>query len=58
MSSALSFFYRHILHIPWDLDIIPRMKVDWNLPETLSREQIEKLIDTADNIRNKEAKLV
>lgn len=53
MSSALSFFYRHILHIPWDLDIIPRMKVDWNLPETLSREQIEKLIDTADNIRNK-----
>jgi integrase len=29
------------------------MKVDWNLPETLSREQIEKLIDTARNIRNK-----
>ena len=53
MSSSLSFFYRHILHIPWDLDIIPRMKVDWNLPEILSRGQIEKLIDTADNIRNK-----
>ncbi len=53
MSSALSFFYRHILHIPWDLDFIPRMKVDWNLPEILSREQIEKLINTADNIRNK-----
>ena len=53
MCSALSFFYRHILHIPWDLDIIPRMKVDWNLPKTLSREEIEKLIDTAHNIRNK-----
>ena len=53
MCSALSFFYRHILHIPWDLDIVPRMKIDWNLPKTLSREQIEKLIDTAQNIRNK-----
>ena len=29
------------------------MKVDWTLPQTLSLEQIEKLIDTAQNIRNK-----
>ena len=53
MCSALSFFYKHLLHIPWDLDIVPRMKVDWTLPQTLSLEQIEKLIDTAQNIRNK-----
>ena len=53
MSSALSFFYKHLLHIPWDLDIVPRMKIDWTLPQTLSLEEIEKLIDTAENIRNK-----
>ena len=28
MCSALSFFYRHILHIPWNLYIIPRKNVD------------------------------
>ena len=53
MCSALSFFYKHLLHIPWDLHIVPRMKADWTLPQTLSLEQIEKLIDTAQNIRNK-----
>ncbi len=41
------------IHIPWDLDIVPRMKIDWTLPQTLSLEEIEKLIDTAENIRNK-----
>ncbi len=53
MCSALSFFYRHILHIPWDLDIVPRMKIDWTLPHILSLEEVEKLIDTAQHIRNK-----
>lgn len=53
INSALSFLYRHILHIPWDHDVVPRMKRDWNLPRVLSREEIERLIDTADTIRNK-----
>jgi len=45
MCSALSFFYLHILHIPWDLDIVPRMKIDWTLPHILSLEEVEKLFD-------------
>ena len=53
INSALVFFYRYILHITWDLDIVPRMKRDWTLPKVLSRDDIEKLIDTATNIRNK-----
>ena len=53
MCSALSFFFRHILHIPWDLDIIPRMKMDWVLPHTLTLDEVERLIDTAQNVRNK-----
>lgn len=53
VNSALVFFYRYILHITWDLDIVPRMKRDWHLPQVISRDDIEKLIDTADNIRNK-----
>ena len=53
INSALVFFYRYILHITWDLDIVPRMKRDWTLPQVVSRDDIEKLIDTATNIRNK-----
>ena len=53
INSALVFFYRYILHITWDLDIVPRMKRDWTLPQVISRDDIEKLIDTATNIRNK-----
>lgn len=53
INSALVFFYRYILHITWDLDVVPRMKRDWTLPKVLSRDDIEKLISTADNIRNK-----
>lgn len=51
--SALSFFYRVILKKTWDYDELHRMKVDWTLPAVCSFEEIEKLIDTADNIRNK-----
>ena len=53
INGALTFFYKRVLHVSWNYDIVPRMKVDWELPKTLTREQIEILIDTATNIRNK-----
>ena len=53
MCSALSFLYRRILHTNWDLDVVPRMKINWRLPQVLSREEIDKLIETATEIRNK-----
>ena len=53
INSALSFFYRIILKKVWIYDEVPRMIADWSLPAVCSREEIEKLIDTATNIRNK-----
>jgi site-specific recombinase XerD len=52
-NSSICFLYKHVLHIPWDQDMVPRMKLDTKLPEVLSLEEVEKLIDTATNIRNK-----
>ena len=53
INSALSFFYRIVLKKLWIYDEVPRMIADWSLPAVCSREEIEKLIDTATNIRNK-----
>ena len=53
INSALTFFYKHILHQPWNHDIVPRMKLEWTLPQVLTRSEIEKLVNTAKNARNK-----
>ena len=53
INSALSFFYRIILKKIWIYDEVPRMIADWSLPAVCSRDEIEKLINTATNIRNK-----
>lgn len=53
INSAISFFYQKVLHRQWDYDEVPRMKKDWTLPEVLTLEEVERLINTADNIRNK-----
>ena len=53
INTALSFFYRIILKKVWVYDEVPRMISDWTLPAVCTREEIEKLIDTATNIRNK-----
>lgn len=48
-----AFYSKHVLHIPWDQDIVPRMRLDVKLPKVLSLEEIEKLINSATQIRNK-----
>ena len=52
-NSSVCFLYRHVLHIQWDQDLVPRMKLDTKLPTALSLEEVETLIDTATHIRNK-----
>lgn len=52
-NSSICFLYRHVLHIPWDQDTVPRMRLDRKLPEVLTLAEIETLIDTATDIRNK-----
>ena len=53
INTALSFFYRIILKKVWVYDDVPRMKADWTLPAVCTYDQVEKLINTAKNIRNK-----
>ena len=45
-NSSICFLYKHVLHIPWDQDIVPRMRLDVKLPKVLSLEEIEKLINS------------
>ena len=42
-----------MLHIPWDQDVVPRMRIDARLPEVLSLDEVETLIATASHIQNK-----
>lgn len=53
INTVLSFFYRIILKKTWIHEEVPRMKQDWKLPAVCTQEEIERLIDTATNIRNK-----
>ena len=52
-NSSIAFLYKHVLHIPWDQDVVPRMRIDARLPEVLSLEEVETLMETASHIRNK-----
>lgn len=52
-NSSLCFLYKRVLNIPWDQEIVPRMKLDASLPDVLTLEEVEKMIDAADDIRNK-----
>ena len=38
-NSSICFLYKHVLHIPWDQDIVPRMRLDVKLPKEPPREQ-------------------
>ena len=53
INSALSFYSRIILRKAWVYEEVPRMKEDWSLPAVCTRDEIERLIDTATEIRNK-----
>lgn len=52
-NSAIHFFFRRVLHRPWDDDIIPRMKEDYQLPVILSPDEINLLLDSVTDIKYK-----
>ena len=54
-NSSIAFLYKHVLHIPWDQDVVPRMRIDARLPEVLSLEEVETLIETASHNGNSNA---
>ncbi|NCB91543.1 MAG: integrase [Clostridia bacterium] len=53
INSSLAFFYKHVLHLFWDQEIVPRMKRDYTMPDVLSVEEVERMINTATEVRNK-----
>lgn len=52
-NSAIRFFYRNVLHILWDDVRVPRMRIDHKLPTVLSRQDIDELLDSTDDLKYK-----
>ena len=51
--SSIRFFYKFVLGKPWDGDYVPRMRREFHQPVILTLEEVERLIDTATEPRNK-----
>lgn len=51
--SAIKFFYKKVLKILWDDDMVPSMKRERNLPAVLTRNEINAIIDAAPNLKHK-----
>lgn len=50
---CLRVFYQRILKKAWDYELLPKLREDKHLPNVLSREEIDVLIDSARNLRDK-----
>lgn len=50
-NSAIRFFYRNVLHILWDDVRVPRMRIDHKLPTVLARQDIDRLLDSTDDLK-------
>lgn len=44
-NSSIAFLYKYVLHIPWDQNLVPRMKRDTRLPQLLSMKLCRKLLN-------------
>ena len=53
INSALKFFYKRVLHKPWDDEVVPRMINDTTQPRVITLEEVERMIATAKTVRNK-----
>ena len=52
-NSSVRFFFRHVLHKLWNEEVVPRMKLDYHLPEILTKEEIERLLSATKNIKHR-----
>ena len=50
-NSGIRFFYRHVLQILWDDESVPRLKIDYHVPVTLSPEEIDRLLQATPNLK-------
>ena len=52
-ASSLRFLYKKVLSIPIDNDFIPRVRRTRKLPVILTKDEIKKIINACDNLRDK-----
>ena len=52
-TAAIRFFFVYTLGYAWDNRKIPKMKCDRKLPVVLTREEVNRLIDSMDNYKHK-----
>ena len=50
-NSAIRFLYRNVLHILWDDITVPRMILDHKLPTVLTLEEIDRFLDSTEDIK-------
>jgi len=52
-NSSIRFFYKNVLHILWDDNQIPRMRMDYKVPVVLTRNEVECLLDSTANLKHR-----
>jgi len=52
-TAALKFFFEYTLEYQWNAKKVPKMKRDRKIPVILSREEVDALIDSYDNLKHK-----
>ena len=50
-NAAIRFFYRNVLHILGDDVRVPRMRIDHKLPTVLSRQDIDRVLDSTGDLK-------
>ncbi|MBF0314579.1 MAG: site-specific integrase [Oligoflexia bacterium] len=52
-TAAITFFYRNVLNRAWPAKTIPRIKCQLRIPVMLTLDEIQKVLNTASNIKHK-----
>ena len=52
-NSSIRFFYKNVLHVLWDDNKVPRMKKDYKVPVVLTRNEVERLLDSTKNLKHR-----
>lgn len=52
-NSSVRFFYKNVLHILWDDNRVPRMRMDYKVPTVLTRNEIECMLNATENLKHR-----
>jgi len=52
-NSSIKLFYVNILRQEWDKTIVPRMKTETSIPSILTKQEVQKVLDSVANLKHK-----